>query len=151
MPLSADMIYVVFCDGSKILTDKAKSKTKKYPASIAKNISNLLANVVAKNFAKTYDTANDDMDCKIEICNVKREISTDLLCIGSLQIPLKVLKFIQNSVKSAKTKKEKYEKIYRSVFFGTVFGGFADRAKRHRCTGARKTDASQNDSPNDNG
>jgi len=138
-----------FCDGSKILTDKAKSKTKKYPASIAKNISNLLANVVAKNFAKTYDTANDDMDCKIEICNVKREISTDLLCIGSLQIPLKVLKFIQNSVKSTKTKKEKYEKIYRSVFFGTVFSGFADRAKC-RAANARKADSSQNDSSNDN-
>ncbi len=47
------MIYVVFCDGSKILTDKAKSKTRKHPASIAKNISNLLANAVAKYFAKT--------------------------------------------------------------------------------------------------
>ena len=47
------MIYVVFCDGSKILTDKAKSKTKNYPASIAKSISNLLANAVVKYFAKT--------------------------------------------------------------------------------------------------
>jgi len=53
MPLSADMIYVVLRDGSKILADKAKRKTKNYPVSIAKNISNLLANVVAKYFANT--------------------------------------------------------------------------------------------------
>lgn len=53
MPLSADMIYVVFRNGSKILTDNEKSKTRKYPASITKNISILLANAVAKYFAKT--------------------------------------------------------------------------------------------------
>ena len=53
MPLSADMIYVVFRNGSKILTDNEKSKTRKYPASIAKNISFLLANALEKYFEKT--------------------------------------------------------------------------------------------------
>ena len=53
MPLSADMIYVFLCDGSKILTNNEKYKTKKYSVSIAKNISILLANAVVKYFAKT--------------------------------------------------------------------------------------------------
>ena len=67
-----------------------------------------------------------------------------------VQTAARVLKFIQNSVKFAKTKKERNEKVYRRAFFGTIFGGFADYAKC-RAANARKADSSQNDSSNDNG